>query len=300
MEELLDRAFSLVQAGDTTGALAAYRDAMAAGPDDAIPVLKTAELHLYSLDEPDEALALARRASDLAADDDDAAEAALISAEAELALDREDDAREALALLADLHVQDPSVHCRAGEILLDLGELDRAEQHYRAAISGDPELADAHHGLGSVCEARGDMPGARQAWLTTRKLDVSAPHAPWAISEDEFERVAEHAFDRLPKDVRTRLVNVPILVSDYPSVEIVADGNDPRMLGFFTGVPMGEKENVGASPTGPDCIFLYQRNIENACAGPDDLEREIAITLWHETAHFFGLDDDDLVPLGLA
>jgi predicted Zn-dependent protease with MMP-like domain len=93
---------------------------------------------------------------------------------------------------------------------------------------------------------------------------------------------------------------VPIIASDYPSVEIVAEGNDPRMMGFFSGVPYPEKSHVAGATPHLDCVFLYQRNIERMCRNHDELAREIRITLLHETGHFFGLSEEELDEMGLG
>ena len=287
-------------AGDVEEALQWFREAADADPDYCSPLLQSAELQLYSMDDPEAAADLARRAQELAEEPDERADAALLVAECALALDRDDEALAALAELEDLDHDDAALHCRAGQAFLDLSRLDEAERSYRAAIGRDDTLADAYHGLGLVCEARGDHAGMRKAWLKCRTQDLAAPRPPWHLDAPDFERIAEAAFDDLPDEVKGHLDNVPILIADYPSIEIVAEGNDPRMLGYFAGVPLGDKSSVGGDSLQPDCVFLYQRNIEAACRDRDDLEHEIHVTLWHETAHFFGLDDDDLEALGLG
>ena len=286
--------------GDTEAALERFRAAADADPDHPSPLLQSAELHLYSLDDPEQARDLAEQALDLAEEPEERADAALLLAECELAADRDEQAAAALAALDGLEHDDASLHLRAGQAWLDLSRLDEAERGFRAALACDPDLADAHHGLGLVLEARGDTAGMRDAWLRARRLDLLAPRPPWHIDADAFERIAEAALAQLPEPVRAHLANVPILVCDYPSIEIVAEGNDPRMLGYFAGVPLGDKSHVGGDAPQPDCVFLYQRNIEAACRSGDELEREIHITLWHETAHFFGLDDAQLADMGLG
>jgi predicted Zn-dependent protease with MMP-like domain/Flp pilus assembly protein TadD len=286
--------------GDTHGALAHYAAAIEADPDYPSPILQSAELYLYSLDEPDRARELVDRARELVEEDDELADAVLLTAEIELARGDADAARAAMQDLRGVSIAEPALHCRAGQMWFDLDELEEADRHFQAAIAEDESLADAHHGLGLVGEARGDVAAMRHAWLTTRKLDLESPPAPWHIEAAEFESIAETALAELPERVRALLENVPIMVVDYPSVEIIAEGHDPRMLGFFAGVPYPEKPNVGGGQTHPDCVFLYQKNIENACRGREELIREIRITLWHETAHFFGLDDEQLGEIGLG
>src|SRR5262249_817829 len=144
----------------------------------------------------------------------------------------------------------------------DLGDLEKARQHLENVVDEDAEDADAWHALGCVFEQQGDAEGMIGAWQKVRELDLRAPRPPWALSEAAFEKVAESALGELPERVRELLANVPILISDVPAVEIVADGFDPRMMGFFSGVPYPEKSHLAGQPPHLDCIFLYQRNIE--------------------------------------
>jgi predicted Zn-dependent protease with MMP-like domain len=89
------------------------------------------------------------------------------------------------------------------------------------------------------------------------------------------------------------------VAGDFPSIEIIAEGNDPRMMGFFSGVPYPEKSNLGGAPH-LDCVFLYQRNIERMCRSREETAKEIRITLLHETGHFFGLSEEELEEMGLG
>ena len=85
--------------GDIDAAIELYGAAIESDPDYASPILQSAELHLYSLDEPGRALELAARAAELAEEDDEHADALLLTAEAEHALGRADAAARTLAEL---------------------------------------------------------------------------------------------------------------------------------------------------------------------------------------------------------
>jgi predicted Zn-dependent protease with MMP-like domain len=250
--------------------------------------------------EPGRARKLAGRVLTRARRAEQRAGAQLLIAEAALAEDDDAAARRALAEIEAAPLTDADAVCAAGELYLELLDPAAAARCFRAALAFDSDLGDAHYGLGLACEAAGDRAGMCAAWLAARRCDLQAPHAPWHLPAAEFERIAEAAFAELPEAARRHLENVPILISDTPAAEVVAEGGDPRMLGLFSGVPFGDKSHVGGGDAHPDTVHLYQRNIEAACAGPEELEREIAITLWHETAHFFGLDDDDLDEIGLG
>lgn len=290
--------------GDAEAALDAYRKAHQREPKEPQYLLWAAELALNALDQPDTAVALCNQALDVASDDEDLVHAILLKAEALIGSEHgdgaEDEAREMLGELAGCTIEDPDVWCRAGDIYLALGELESAERAYGAALTVDGDWADAHHGLGTVHAERGDQARMAKAWLRVRALDMAAPPSPLHMDLDEFERVAEAALAELPPEARTRLENVPVLIDDMPSEELVTDGTDPRLLGLFVGVPLPEKSLASNQVPQIDAIYLFQRNLENACHSPEHLAEEIRITVLHETAHFFGLEDDDLGAIGLG
>jgi predicted Zn-dependent protease with MMP-like domain len=89
---------------------------------------------------------------------------------------------------------------------------------------------------------------------------------------------------------------VPILIADLPSEAQLADGLDPRLLGLFDGTAMPDGGELATSVT---TIHLYRRNLERASVDLDQLAAEVRITVLHETAHYFGLDEDELEALGL-
>jgi predicted Zn-dependent protease with MMP-like domain/Tfp pilus assembly protein PilF len=290
--------------GDVEAAMDAFRKAHQRDPKEPQYLLWAAELALNALDAPDTALALCNQALDVASDDEDLVHAILLKAEALIGSEHgdgeEDEARAMLEELAGCTIEDPDVWCRAGDIYLALGELASAERAYEAALAVDDAWADALHGLGTVHAERGDQARMAKAWLRVRELDMGAPPSPLHMELDEFERVAEAALAELPPEARTRLENVPVLIDDMPSEELVTEGTDPRLLGLFVGVPLPEKSVASNQVPQIDAIYLYQRNLENSCHSPEHLAEEIRITVLHETAHFFGLEDDDLGVIGLG
>ncbi len=334
----IERGWQLLEAGDLAGAEAALRRAERSRPDDAEvlclagavasargeievalelleraakadpdyahPLLQAGELELYSRGDAAAAIALATRALGLAEGDEERADVLLLRAEAELRDEDEAAALEAagatMALVAELTVEDPVLHTRAGQAWFDLDRADLAERSFLAAIEEDPSQADAHHGLGMLYERRGDRDAMIRAWLDTRRLDELAPPPPWHMSGNEFEQVAEEAMAELPPEVLARLENVPILIEDLPDRHLVEEGYDPRLLGLFSGVPLPHKSHVTSQAAVIDAVHLYQKNLERQSADREELREEIRITVLHETAHFFGLEDDDLDQLGLG
>lgn len=288
--------------GEPEDALAAFMRAHERAPGTTRHLVHAADVELGLLDRPERAIALCDRIMDETGEEHDLIDAVLLKAEALVSLgDRDAEAREVLAELEGCAVGDPALWCRAGDMHLTLGDLEAAERAYRAAVDEDERWADGHHGLGLVHAARGDRERRTRAWLRTRELDLAGVHMPWHMSEDEFAEVAERALAELPEEVHARLENVPVLIDQVPSKDLVRSGVDPRLLGLFTGVPYPYKSHIvdGLAPH-IDTVHLFQRNLERATRSREHLMEEIRITVLHETAHFFGLEDADLDKLGLG
>ena len=115
------------------------------------------------------------------------------------------------------------------------------------------------------------------------------------MSEDEVERIARDTLAGLPDEVRKRLADVPIMIDTVPSESAVADGEDPRALGVFVGASLRDGDGGGQVTL----IRLYKTNLERQAQDLDHLTEEIAITVLHETAHYLGLEEDDLAKIGL-
>ncbi len=187
--------------------------------------------------------------------------------------------------------------------LVEHAEPEAARQLLQAALARSSvsrgEEADLRHALGAALEDLGDESGRAEQWLRVHRLDAAADEPRPRLSPGEFEELAERALAELPAQLRERLGGVAILVDDRPTEAMVGDGIDPRILGLYTGVPFPDQSVLGASAH-PEVIHLFQRNLEAETADLDELREQIRITVLHETAHYFGLDDDDLARLGLA
>ena len=120
------------------------------------------------------------------------------------------------------------------------------------------------------------------------------------MTRTEFERLVVEALDRIPEDLRLRLDNVDIIVDDAPSKEqLVGSGIEEGnlLLGLYEGLPITDRYNYDMVL--PDKITLFQRPIESICKTDEDIIREVQITVVHEVAHHFGIDDHRLHQFGL-
>jgi len=111
------------------------------------------------------------------------------------------------------------------------------------------------------------------------------------MSSDEFEKLVEEELDALPDDMVDGLDNVAFLIEDRP-----ADGS-MSLLGLYDGVDLTRRGQYGFGEL-PDRITLFREPLLSICADEEQLRAQVHITLVHEIAHFFGIDDDELHELG--
>ncbi|HHU37954.1 MAG TPA: metallopeptidase family protein [Propionibacterium sp.] len=113
------------------------------------------------------------------------------------------------------------------------------------------------------------------------------------MGTDEFEGYVNQALGSIPDELLDLLDNCVILVADDAPEE------DPELLGLYEGIPLTER---GASYGGvlPDTITIFRNPTLAICDTVDDVVDEVHITVVHEIAHFFGIDDDRLHELGYA
>jgi predicted Zn-dependent protease with MMP-like domain len=104
-----------------------------------------------------------------------------------------------------------------------------------------------------------------------------------------FDDHVRAALDELPPHLAAALTNVAVVVEDE-------NAEDPDLLGLYHGVPLPERGDMAGLP--PDTISIYRIPLEESFPDPAELREEIRITVLHELAHYFGLDEDRLAELG--
>jgi predicted Zn-dependent protease with MMP-like domain len=111
------------------------------------------------------------------------------------------------------------------------------------------------------------------------------------VSAQEFEDVVGEALDGVPQELTRLMDNVAVFVEDEPPAD------EPDLLGWYHGTPLTER---GWSYAGvlPDRIVVYRKPLLRLCSSRDELVDEVRITVVHEIAHHFGIDDERLHDLG--
>jgi predicted Zn-dependent protease with MMP-like domain len=113
------------------------------------------------------------------------------------------------------------------------------------------------------------------------------------IDEAGFEELVAVALDGVPAELAALMDNVVVLIEVEPPPE------DPDLLGLYDGVPLTERDSSYTFRE-PDRIFIYRGPLTRMCASTDELVDEVRITVVHEIAHHFGIDDRALHDLGYA
>lgn len=113
------------------------------------------------------------------------------------------------------------------------------------------------------------------------------------MSRERFEELVAEALDEVPGELLALMDNVVVLVEDEPPPE------DPDLLGLYEGHALTER-GWDYSGVLPDRILIFRNPILRICDSEEDVVEEVAITVVHEIAHHFGIDDERLHELGWA
>ncbi|WP_028654743.1 MULTISPECIES: metallopeptidase family protein [unclassified Nocardioides] len=117
---------------------------------------------------------------------------------------------------------------------------------------------------------------------------------PVEMSPEEFDALVDTALDEIPEELARLVHNVVVLVEDEPP-----EGEPDDLLGLYDGVALTERDS-GLVPHLPDRIFLFRGPLLDMCEDAEELAEEVRITVVHEVAHHFGIDDARLHDLGYA
>ena len=118
------------------------------------------------------------------------------------------------------------------------------------------------------------------------------------VSEEGFQELIDKAIVSLPKTHTKAVENVAIVFEDLPSEEQKQNTNlNPyqTLLGLYEGLPLSQRQ--GMTKVVPDKITLFKLPLENISSDSDGLYKNIRHTIWHEMAHYFGLNHKQISEL---
>jgi len=110
------------------------------------------------------------------------------------------------------------------------------------------------------------------------------------MDPQRFDELVSDALDLIPSELTDAMDNVVILVAErHPE--------DDELLGLYEGVALTDRDSDYAGAL-PDTITIYRETLLEVCDSDDEVVEQVAITVIHEIAHHFGIDDDRLDELG--
>ncbi|MCC3327913.1 MULTISPECIES: metallopeptidase family protein [Nocardia] len=113
---------------------------------------------------------------------------------------------------------------------------------------------------------------------------------PVSMSDDRFEELVGDALDLIPPELTRAIDNVVVLIEPR-------NPEDPHLLGLYHGIALTERDSQYGGAL-PDTVTIYREVILELCSDEAEVVEEVAITVIHEIAHYFGIDEDRLHQLG--
>jgi len=113
-----------------------------------------------------------------------------------------------------------------------------------------------------------------------------------SMSPQRFDELVSDALDEIPSALAKAIDNVVVLVEGrHP--------DEPDLLGLYEGIALTERDSTYAGAL-PDTITIYRDALLDICETEADVVDEVTVTVIHEIAHHFGIDDERLHELGWA
>ena len=300
-----ERGMALSALGRVPDAQLAFARALAINPDSPDALLGAA--HLYAVDLPssrdrDELglLYSERGLSTPGMPPEEVVEFALISA---MAFNDLGQSEEALARTAIVLAREPRNSEAAYERALALFELCRfaeAKTAFSSLLDDPIHRAHAHQHMGLLLEREGKWKLAQQHFDKARELSPADFPQPPLPPEPEFRKAVADAVAALPEDMRRDLRGIPVTTEELPADDDLLAGApplSPTILGLFRGPPLGEP--CGEAETPCRSVVLYRRNLARVVRTPEELRKQIEVTLLHEVGHLRGENDGELAARGL-
>lgn len=118
----------------------------------------------------------------------------------------------------------------------------------------------------------------------------------FTVNQKQFEAMIADALDALPQRYQDHLNNVVIVAEDEPSYEQRQKFhlyNGRTLFGLYEGIPLTRRGN-GYSGVLPDKITIFKNPSQASANTLEELKEQVRHTVWHEVAHYYGLDHFDI------
>jgi predicted Zn-dependent protease with MMP-like domain len=113
------------------------------------------------------------------------------------------------------------------------------------------------------------------------------------LSDKQFKKIVTEAIDAIPSPYIDRLENVAFIIEDAPTPaqsHKLGLRCENLLFGLYEGVPLPRR--MGATKLLPDKITLFKKPLEMVSQDVNDLIKRVKNTVWHEVAHYYGLDHE--------
>lgn len=182
----------------------------------------------------------------------------------------------------------------------ELLDFDEARRAVSRSLRESPRNPEAWWVRSLLQEWRGDFAGAQRSLAHAQWLDPVGFPMPPTLTDQEVERLVAVAISRLPPSLSGLLTNVPIILDEIPSIDVLLQYHPPasplEVLGYFSGSDVLEKSTDEPWNQIPATLILFRRNLTRTSSDRSHLINQIRYTLSREVGHFLGLADDDLKP----
>lgn len=117
-----------------------------------------------------------------------------------------------------------------------------------------------------------------------------------SVSDEVFESIVTSGMDAIPQKYIENLNNVAFVIEDRPSNDQrqkLELRNDQSLFGLYEGIPL-TKRGTGYNLVLPDKITIFKEPLEMASSNMNELKERVRHTVWHEVAHFYGLNHEQI------
>jgi len=115
------------------------------------------------------------------------------------------------------------------------------------------------------------------------------------VSDEQFSQLIAEAMEELPREHMQSVRNVAIVYADEPTPEqrqALRLQCHETLFGLYEGVPLTRRGGMTHYP--PDKITIFKQPMQRMTTSIAELKKHIKHTVWHEVAHYFGLDHEQI------